>query len=356
MKQLSPLRLALVFAGCFLGAGYISGQELWQFFGSYGGNGYIGILAAILLLFGLGFITLRLAQLTGEQEVDRIVVPWKIPVLRLMVSVLEVLLFFGVMAIMSAGVGALTEQLFGIAPYLSSLVFCLLVLLIALSGLKGLVSVFSASVPVLVIVTVLFGIICLSREGFSNIQLQAAEQTNPLLGGWFMGAMNFSCYNVLGAFAIMLPFGKYIKDRSSLVKGLGLGAGLLLLIALSVLVCMGLFPETALAELPMLYLAQNLSGVLVYVYALLLAAAMFGTSVSSIVGLMDFLEQKFQAVRSRRSLWVVLLSILTYALSLMGYGDLIGVMYPLFGYACALFIVLLVVHYVQVLRKMKNEK
>ena len=33
MKRISLLRLGVVFAGCFLGAGYVSGQELWQFFG-----------------------------------------------------------------------------------------------------------------------------------------------------------------------------------------------------------------------------------------------------------------------------------------------------------------------------------
>ena len=36
MKKIGSLKLGLSFAGCFLGAGYVSGQELWQFFGSFG--------------------------------------------------------------------------------------------------------------------------------------------------------------------------------------------------------------------------------------------------------------------------------------------------------------------------------
>ena len=40
----SALRLGFTYAGCFLGAGYVSGQELWQFFGRFGENG-LGIAA-----------------------------------------------------------------------------------------------------------------------------------------------------------------------------------------------------------------------------------------------------------------------------------------------------------------------
>ena len=50
MKKIGALNLGLAFAGCFLGAGYVSGQELWQFFGSFGGGGLLGVLAAMALL------------------------------------------------------------------------------------------------------------------------------------------------------------------------------------------------------------------------------------------------------------------------------------------------------------------
>ena len=36
MKQIKTFSLAFTYVGCFLGAGFISGQELWQFFGAFG--------------------------------------------------------------------------------------------------------------------------------------------------------------------------------------------------------------------------------------------------------------------------------------------------------------------------------
>ena len=41
-QKIGTLRLALTFAGCFLGAGYVSGQELWQYFGAFGARGLLG--------------------------------------------------------------------------------------------------------------------------------------------------------------------------------------------------------------------------------------------------------------------------------------------------------------------------
>ena len=70
MKKLSAKQLAMSYTGVFLGAGFVSGQELWQFFGAYGLGGYFGILLAVALLFLFGVLILRLAQITQETEMD----------------------------------------------------------------------------------------------------------------------------------------------------------------------------------------------------------------------------------------------------------------------------------------------
>ena len=36
MNRIGAWQLAFVYAGCFLGAGYVSGQEILQFFGAFG--------------------------------------------------------------------------------------------------------------------------------------------------------------------------------------------------------------------------------------------------------------------------------------------------------------------------------
>ena len=114
MKKLNVFRLGLLFAGCFLGAGYVSGQELRQYFVVYGAKGYLGLLAAVVILYIFGVLCLRMAQRTGLTGADELVVPWRAPWLHALVMVLESLFLFALVTIMCAGVGALLEQVFAI--------------------------------------------------------------------------------------------------------------------------------------------------------------------------------------------------------------------------------------------------
>lgn len=42
MNEMKTLPLAFTYVGVFLGAGFVSGPELWQFFGAFGNWGYVG--------------------------------------------------------------------------------------------------------------------------------------------------------------------------------------------------------------------------------------------------------------------------------------------------------------------------
>ena len=87
-RKIGALRLGLTFAGCFLGAGYVSGQELWQYFGAFGTHGLLGLVLAIALLGGTGVLLLRLSARTGIEAMDALIVRADIPWLRTLVGVL----------------------------------------------------------------------------------------------------------------------------------------------------------------------------------------------------------------------------------------------------------------------------
>ena len=110
-RKIGALRLGLTFAGCFLGAGYVSGQELWQYFGAFGTHGLLGLVLAIALLGGTGVLLLRLSARTGIETMDALIVRADISWLRTLVGVLTAALLFGVVCIMTAGIGALGRYL-----------------------------------------------------------------------------------------------------------------------------------------------------------------------------------------------------------------------------------------------------
>lgn len=352
MKKIGTMQLGLAFAGCFLGAGYVSGQELWQFFGSFGAKGFIGLAITMLLLFGIGVIMIRLNQETGQGEVDKLVVCWDVPALRIAVCALELVFLFGVSTIMAAGVGALINQLLGIPTWIGCALFTVLVAVISLAGLEGMVKAFSVSVPILVGVTFIFGIATLAQNGIPEIH-GVTSGSNPLMGSWFVAAISFACYNIFGSIAMIAPLGELVKNKKTVFTGIAAGVLMLVIIALSVLISVSTESSFISAELPMLALAGAKTPALGYVYGVLLLIAMFGTALSSLVAFANMLCLKSEKINSRRIWLIVIYAVCMFCGSLFGFGDLISVVYPIFGYCSSVFVVLMVIHYIKI-RKVKK--
>ena len=249
MKKINPLALCFSFAGCFLGAGYVSGQDLMQFFSSFGKAGYIGLFVAIALQVLFGIVLIRLATKTGIFEMDRIGIPWENKALRSVFGILQAVLLFGIFVIMSAGTGALFEQVFGLPFFIGALILCLVTALFAIKGVGAMVGVFSSFVPVLVAVTVGISAFVLSKNGMP--QLPSADTTgNPLLSNWVVSALTFVSYNIFGSIGILTLLGKSVKKKSTVYSGVTLGGVMLLVIALGILLSISTFSaqeEKALA-------------------------------------------------------------------------------------------------------------
>ena len=351
-KKWNAGSIGLTFAGSFLGAGYVSGQELWQFFGSFGGGGLLGVLAAMALLAVFGLALMYIISRTGIAEMDAVLVPWeRLAWLRELSSALQLILLFGVIAIMYAGGGALLEQLFSLPTWLGRTLMAVLVTLVALRGLRGAVGAFSLIVPVIVALTLLFGGMALTRYGVSLPAFGAAEGSNPLMRSAAFGAVTFAFYNFFGSVGILAPLGEAASSGKAARRGVLLGTALLLLIAYSVLLAVMAVPETADAELPMLALAYGLSRPLGYVYGILLLLCMYGSALSMTVAITTYASARSERVEKRRGWFILALGALGYAASSVGFGDLISVVYPVFGYCSSVFIVCLLVHAAQTRKK-----
>ncbi len=349
MEHIRSGRLAMVFAGCFLGAGYVSGQELWQYFGSFGLRGFFGLILAMLLLAGSGILIIRLVQRSGITEADRLMTLWDFRPLQLCAAALVSLLMLAVVLIMTAGVGALLEQLSSIPHFYGSLFFAVLIWIVALTGVTGLIRAFSATVPVLILCTLFCGVLTISRFGFPSFT--ASSPGNSLLGSWYIAAFNFASYNILGTIPILAPISPRIPDGRTALRGVLLGTAALLLIALSVLVSLFACANASETELPMLYCASRISPLLAVLYAILLFLGMFGTGLSSFVGFLQLLEEKYRLRPRSRFLLSLCLISSCFVLSLFGFGNLIGALYPLFGYSSVLFLGMMLLRYIRLSTK-----
>ena len=340
MKRLSAMQLALSYTGVFLGAGFVSGQELWQFFSCFGPIGLLGFLGTAVLFFCVDYSLLRLIMVTGQEDMAHMLTPGNRPKLRVVVSVMQRLLLFGVCVIMIAGGSVLLSHPLGIPTWLAGLIFTAAVLLVAQFGLYGLVTTFSLVVPAITICAVLLGIITLFQSGFQFAP--ATGSVSTLIPNWVVGFFTYAAYNLFGTICVLAPMARHLPDLATLNRGLWIGNGLLILLAGSIIAALAARPDAGLTELPMAMLAGQLHPALEGGYDLLMGLGMFSAALSSCNAIMNQISLSFEWVNARRKLVTTLLLLGAWLLSLVGFGNLIGVIYPVFGYAGIPFLVFLV--------------
>ena len=341
MKKISPLRLGFAFAGSFLGAGYVSGQEIWQFFGRFGVGALPGLVLAVALIGTIGVMVWELAKGLDMTEMDCLVVEKNIPVLRWSLSAVQAVMLFGFTVIMCAGGVALCVQQWDLPEVPCAVVLSVAVAAESLAGIPGLVNLFSGLVPVLCAVTVAAAVAAPLRGGMPAVDVPTAEA----FGGWPLSAVVFFAYNTFGAIGIFAPMGPMAADKKSIRRGILTGCAILMAIALSVLVAMAAIPGSESAEMPMLSVVTACFPWLAPAYAVVLLVTMFGAAIGCLVALMTFLQEKSAAVRAHRVLWTAGVMAAALMGSFVGFSDLIGVLYPIFGYCGVGFLILLTVHW-----------
>lgn len=329
MKKYRSLGIGLTYAGCYLGAGYVSGQELWQYFGSYSIYGFLGLFAAMLLFYLLGSVLFFTVSKTKISEMDRVIVQTDNRLLLTVSSVLQIIFFICVVIIMVAGVASLVHSLFGIPKYISSLLFCGLIFLLALNGIQGLIRVFSATVPVLVIFAVLISILSVIYKPDASVIKEDVTSVNAFNVGW--SAIVYMSFNFFGCIGIMAPVFAKVNDRKMAKRGILIGTVVLCVIAFCVIFALLTNPVFSFKELPMLDLSYSLGNIFGVIYAVLLFCAMMGTALSSLVAVDNYMVTKSGLFKRFRSVFLALITAVCFLFSLLGFSELIGTVYPIFG-------------------------
>ena len=350
-KSVGAFSLGLTYAGCFLGAGYVSGQELWQFFGSFGLWGYFGLAFSVILFFIFGVILVRLVQITKKSSFDEVIIYRNYPRIRNALSISTILLMFSVIVIMCAGAGSILDQTFEIPYFIGCAVFCLMIGLFAMGGISWVIKVFSYVVPVLVFVTLVICFSAVSKYGINtNIE---ATNVNPLIGNWFLSALNYVSYNIIGFIGTIVPVALCVKSKNNAYTGIMFGCIIVLSLATGIILAITSMISSVQTELPMLDVAFSLSSVFGYVYSALLLCAMLGTSLACFAAITEYIKEKFPMSRNHMGKINSIIGIISFFGSLAGFGTLVGLIYPIFGYLG--FVVLFFIVYSYILVKNNSD-
>ena len=163
-----------------------------------------------------------------------------------------------------------------------------------------------------------------------------------LMPNWWISGISYAAYNLFGSVAVLVTMAGLLPSKKSIGKGIGFGAGVLIVLTCCILAAMAAQPSCGDAELPTAALAAQIHPALGMVYNLLMGLGMFSSALSCVIALLTQSACHWPVIQEKRKVSLGLILVAAFVLSLVGFGNLVGIVYPIFGYVSVPFLVLLV--------------
>ncbi|WP_042224404.1 YkvI family membrane protein [Oceanobacillus manasiensis] len=344
------LQIAGAYIGVIVGAGFASGQEVLQFFTAFGWYGLAGTVIATILFAFLGMHILQLGQ--HMQTTSHKVVIYKIcgKYIGFFVDIILTFFLFGVAVIMIAGSGSIFEQQFGISAVLGNFILTLLVIATLCLNVKKIISVISMITPYLFLLMFIIVGFSLSSSDLSFSQMSAiSDSQTAAASNWFVSAALYVSFNIVLAFSMLVVMGSSERELGSISRGGilgGVGLGILLFV-----INIGLFfniDRVLTVDMPTLLLASELSPVL----GILMSIALLGMIFNTAVGMLYTFTTRFiKPENPSFKKMVVIISILAFASSFVGFTKLVNTLYPFTGYLGFALVIAIIVSWITWKRK-----
>lgn len=329
MKE--ALRIAGGFAGIIVGAGFASGQEIIQFFTSFGLHGFAGVLIStslfIFLAMALGTLSRREAAHSHKNVIYAICGKY----LGIFVDLVITVFMFALGAVMIAGGGALLEQFAGIPALWGSAGITVSIVAVLCMDVRKVINFISLMMPFLIVMVVIVAVTTLlSAQSDVETLKEAAAALPRSSTHWFISALLYASLNfVVGAPFLIIMGGQTRSSKEAIWGGM---LGGILLGVLMMLIASSMFARADMlvdVPMPMLLLAAQTSPVIGALMSIVIFAMILNTAVGV---LYSFAVRILEPETPQYRLGIVVIGALAFVCSMVGFVELVGIIYPFFGY------------------------
>jgi len=334
-------RIVMAFMGVFTGAGFASGQEIMQYFTSFGLWGIAGSVVATILFGFVGMVLLDLGSHYNATTHTDVFNNITNKTISRIIDIALMITIFGIGVVMIAGAGSNLNQQFGLPVWLGSVILGVLLIVVGMMDTEKVISAISSITPFLIIfVLVISGYILI----FTDYSFQAldpvASSLSSTLPQWTISAINYAAFNItFGASMAFVIGGEEEDQKSAAMGGLIGGIGVGLLILLNNLSIFAAVEEVSQYPLPMLALAEEVHPIA----GLLMSVVLFVLIWSTGMSLFYSFASRFGESGTKKFNVVLIASVIVgFGLSFFGFTNLISYFYPIVGYAGILIIAVMV--------------
>lgn len=328
------LRLALVYIGLVIGAGFASGREILQYFNLPSLTDQSGIVIATFLFMAVCYVILYRSYTFGINSFNDYLGCITGKFSKLFSVIIYIYLFCGFFT-MFAGSGALIEQSF-MKPSILGIFLMAFICFVTLSfNLKGIVALNMILVPCMIM-----GILYISFASvFLEIETSAFSiQTKNII----LSSILYVSYNTLSAPAVLVPLQKGLSPTgittASVFGGFVLGM-LIMVIWFAQSLNMDILLNS---QIPMLHLAAILGKSQKQLYSVILFMSICTTAVSQGFGLMEYFNCK---TAKTRVIFSALLCTAALPFSLIKFSALVEKLCGFFGLVGLLWMVMIFIDF-----------
>ncbi|WP_422122020.1 hypothetical protein DHX103_09315 [Planococcus sp. X10-3] len=348
------LKIGSAFIGIIVGAGFASGQEILQYFTSFGYFGILGAILATALFAYMGMSLTRLGSRMQTTSHKEAVYGIGGKIGGFIMDAIIILTLFGVGVVMIAGAGSIFSQQFGLPAILGNTVMALIVMGTIMLNVKKIIAIIGSITPFLVVMVIGLAIYSLLTMDASFATLEPiAKEQDSALSNWFYSAINYVSFNIAVGASMAIVMGGSEKDeriaaRGGFIGGLGLG----FLIILSHLAIFSAVDKVGDSDMPILQMANDISPILGVFISLILFAMIYNTAVSMLFSF----TARFAAMDTKRfNITVIIVVTIAYSLSFRGFTSLVSEFYPVIGLLGLFLVIMLVITNIRYARNKKAQ-
>ena len=273
--------IAMSFVGLLVGAGFATGQEVVQYFTSFGWGGVAGIVVAGLVMTLAGTVFLQLGSYFHASEHNQVFRRVTHPIVSKLLDISVILTLFCIGFVMLAGAGSNMQQQFGWAPWIGSGLMLVLVMITGMLNVDKVSKVIGAITPSIIIAVIFVAVYTLMHMPPDIGQaMETSSQIEAPIGNWLVSALNYNGLALLLAVSMSLVIGgDHISPREA---GLGGIVGGIIYLIMMALAGFALFMNSDSAgdtDIPMLQLVDDIHPVLGAIMAVIIFLMIFNTAI-----------------------------------------------------------------------------
>ena len=347
------ISIMLAYVGVLTGAGLASGQELMQYFVSFGIPGLFGLGAIGIMHILVGGIILQLgSHYLADSHIDVIEEVSNKYVGKFMDFALIINCFL-MGFVMIAGAGSNLNQQFGFKPWIGSLICTLMIIFIGMLDFDKVTKVIGAFTPLIILFAVVGSIYTFVtiKPDWQGLDQISQSVISPL-PNVALSTVNYFGLCMISGISMAFVLGGSKTDSAE--AGLGGMLGGLMVAILTALVGFTLFftlPIVKDSDIPMQIVLKNIHPTLGLIMSLIIFGMIFNSSIS----LFYSAARRFSDTENKFRRNLIIFTLFGFALSFMGFKKLMSILYPILGFLGLALTIILVIAWFKEKDEIKHE-